>query len=620
MPVLGKRYRNIRFALRLVAQCCPAALVLMGMSIPVSVLISVCEVYMPRVAVAIVCEPLSGTLWQFALLGAALIALYALRGAVNARLPALSSRICTHIRYLRTERILRCDYECLERDDFRFLMQRALEATWQTDGSAAVDGLPRTLASLMANIACYVAIGSLLLMLNPLILAILTITPVAHYLLARRMQRVIAVHKREASALDRKLDYISRKGQDTAFQKDIRVFGMREWLISLYDRYSARHRHLDRKVARTQALIDLADGALILLLDGAAYALLISMFIKGGIVLPELVMYFTSIAGFATWVGGVMDDIVTLERKCEYVSDLNAFCDYALDGDSPDAKAEGAAHSRLNDGERTPLHLPDGAPRIELRHVSYTYPGADHPQIDNLSLTIEPGMRLAIVGLNGAGKTTLIKLICGLIRPDNGDVLIDGSPLAAYGARKFELFSAVMQDFHIFPLTVLQNVTCAPDGEMDDARLKAALDGAGILDMVSALPHGAQTSLAYQLSADAVELSGGQRQRIALARAIYRDAPILLLDEPTAALDAIAEAGLYQEYARLTRGKTSVFVSHRLASTRFCDSILLLKDGRVAEQGTHGQLMRMQGEYAQLYARQASYYVQTNQKAGGASA
>ena len=187
-------------------------------------------------------------------------------------------------------------------------------------------------------------------------------------------------------------------------------------------------------------------------------------------------------------------------------------------------------------------------------------------------------------------------------------MLIDGCSLAKYGQYKFELFSAVMQDFHIFPLTIKQNVACMADINVDIIRLEQALRNADMLDFVNSLPSGVNTSLAYQLNADAIELSGGQKQRIALARAIYKDAPILLLDEPTAALDAIAESKLYDKYVSLTQNKTSVFISHRMASTRFCDKIILLKAGTITEQGTHEQLMYLDGEYASLYKRQASHY------------
>ncbi|MFR2457570.1 MAG: ABC transporter ATP-binding protein [Christensenellales bacterium] len=603
--MLKKEVACIRFALHHVLQCCPLALIIMMLNIPINAFVSVCEIYIPKLALDIVYSPTSMNFLKFVLIGIALVALYTTRSTINARIPEISSRICNHIKYIRMEKILRCNYAYLERENFRFIMQRALEATWQTNGSAAVDGILRTTASLISNIVCYIVVGSILLTLNPIILIILTITPIVHYMLARHMQNVIAKHKVSVSTLDRKLNYIIRKCQDMTFQKDIRVFGMREWLISLYNNYSFEHRNLDKKITHAQMLIDIMDGLLILLRDGAAYAILLSTFIKGQIDLSQFVMYFTSIAGFATWIGGIIDDIVMIERKCEYVNDLMEFCNYT---DDSDVQIANYVDGHMSPGKASLLRKSNSAPSIELKNVSYTYPGADKPQIDNLSFKVEPGMKLAIVGLNGAGKTTLIKIMCGLLKPDKGEVLIDGCSLEKYGQYKFELFSAVMQDFHIFPLTIKQNVACMADINVDIIRLEEALRNADMLDFVNSLPSGVNTSLAYQLNADAIELSGGQKQRIALARAIYKDAPILLLDEPTAALDAIAESKLYNKYVSLTQNKTSVFISHRMASTRFCDKIILLKAGTITEQGTHEQLMYLDGEYASLYKRQASHY------------
>lgn len=225
-----------------------------------------------------------------------------------------------------------------------------------------------------------------------------------------------------------------------------------------------------------------------------------------------------------------------------------------------------------------------------------------------MNLTIHPGEKLAIVGLNGAGKTTLVKLLCGLLDPTEGRVLLNGIDVRLFNRQEYyELFSAVFQEFSILNVTIAENIAqCAQD--IDDARVQACLDQAGLTQAVAQLPQGVKTYVGREVFLDGVLFSGGETQRLMLARALYKDSPILVLDEPTAALDPLAENDIYLKYNDMTRGKTALFISHRLASTRFCDRIILLSDGGIAEEGTHESLLADGGAYAQLFEVQSRYY------------
>lgn len=240
--------------------------------------------------------------------------------------------------------------------------------------------------------------------------------------------------------------------------------------------------------------------------------------------------------------------------------------------------------------------------------MSFRYPNTEKYIIRNMNLTIHPGENIAIVGLNGAGKTTLVKLLCGFYDPDEGRILLNGTDIREFNRRDYySLFSAVFQEFSELDITVAQTVAQAVS-EIDMDRVKDCIRKAGVTEQIEALPNGYETHLGKNVYLDGIQLSGGQTQRLMLARALYKDGAFLVLDEPTAALDPIAEHDIYMKYKEMTAGKSSVFISHRLASTRFCDRILFLKNGVIAEEGTHEELLARGGCYAGLFHLQARYY------------
>ena len=241
--------------------------------------------------------------------------------------------------------------------------------------------------------------------------------------------------------------------------------------------------------------------------------------------------------------------------------------------------------------------------------MCFRYEGSGEDTIQDLNLTIRPGERLALVGPNGAGKTTLIKLMCGLLDPTQGSVLLDGEDIRQYDRRDYyRHFSAVFQQFSTLAGTMAENVAQASGGELDRDRVWACLEKAGVADKIRELPRQEDTQLGREVYLDGVDLSGGQLQRLMLARALYKNGPVVVLDEPTAALDPIAESDLYQKYSDLTGNRTSVYISHRLASTRFCDRVLLIENGGIAEEGTHESLLEQGGRYAYLFSIQSKYY------------
>ena len=342
-----------------------------------------------------------------------------------------------------------------------------------------------------------------------------------------------------------------------------------------------------------QGGLGIADVLLGVLRNGVAYFYLIRMALVDGLPASRFLLYFTAVSGFTAWITGILGEFVKLHKEG---LELNAIRDY-LDTPEP---------FRFTGG----LPLPDLSKGCELRleKVSFRYPGAEADTIHQLDLTVKPGEKLAIVGLNGAGKTTLVKLLCGLLDPSEGRVLLGGVDIRDFNRRDYYAqLSTVFQDFAILDVSVAENVAQRVDG-IDRERVRDCLALAGLCEKIESLPGGIDAKLGRDVWEEGVLLSGGETQRLMLARALYRDAPLLLLDEPTAALDPLAESDIYSKYNEMTCGKTAVFVSHRLASTRFCDRILFLADGKIAEEGSHETLLAKDGEYAKLFAVQSRYY------------
>lgn len=246
---------------------------------------------------------------------------------------------------------------------------------------------------------------------------------------------------------------------------------------------------------------------------------------------------------------------------------------------------------------------------IEFKNVYFRYPSAKSDTLKNISLKINKGERLAVVGRNGSGKTTFIKLLCRLYDADKGTILVNGvdiRELSAECCRK--LFSVVFQDFKLFSLSAADNLTAGE--EPDTVRLKQCLAEADVLERIERMAKKENTVLYKDITRDGVEVSGGEAQKLALARALYKNAPIVVLDEPTAALDPVAEHQIYQQFNNFVEGKTAIYISHRLSSCRFCDKIAVFKKGELVEHGTHEHLLQnADGEYKKLWDAQAKYYV-----------
>lgn len=387
--------------------------------------------------------------------------------------------------------------------------------------------------------------------------------------------------------------YLKEKTGQAESGKDIRLYRMNRWFSQTFDSLLQHFTDLLTREKSCYSKASCAEAFLSLLRDGIVYGYLILQLKNGAISVSIFLLCIGAVSGFGSWMNRLFQAVQDIRMNHHYVCQYQDFLEWET---GSQVSAASPAH-------------PGRPHELRMDHVSYRYEGQEADVIHDLSLTIHPGEKVALVGRNGAGKTTLVKLLCGIYRPTEGAVYLDGQDLSTLApeARARE-FAAVFQDIFTLSFSLQDNVSCASPRETDLRRTEDCLKQAGLWEKVQSLPRGLQTTLNRDLDEAGITLSGGETQRLMLARALYKDAPVIFLDEPTAALDPLAESELYQKYDELTREKTSVFISHRLSSTQFCDRVLYMENGRITEEGTHASLMQAQGAYAELFALQARYY------------
>ena len=448
------------------------------------------------------------------------------------------------------------------------------------------------LANIIKNVLGFAIYLFLLSELNLILAVVVVATTAVGFFINRYINGWGYRHREESRRLGKELSYFGRKAENIKLAKDIRIFGLDTWLKEIKEAtVRAAEAFADRR-ERVYAWTCVVDTILLITRNGIAYLYLINLVLSDGLSASQFLLYFSAFTGFATWVTGILSDFSTLNKQSLAISVVREFLDYPevfrFEGGVPIPKAESY--------------------ELKLENVTFRYPGTEKNILENINLTVRPSEKLAVVGLNGAGKTTLVKLLCGFYDPTEGRVLFNGVDIREFNRREYySMISGVFQDMSVLSVTVAETVAQSAEG-IDIDRVKDCIEKAGLTHKIESLPKKYDTYVDRKVYEDGVEFSGGETQRLLLARALYKDGAVLVLDEPTAALDPIAENDIYMKYNEMSGGKTSIFISHRLASTRFCDRILFIKDGGIAEEGTHESLLAANGDYAELFHVQARYY------------
>lgn len=376
--------------------------------------------------------------------------------------------------------------------------------------------------------------------------------------------------------------------------KDIRLYRMSSWFHKVGTDLIKAMEKVMRAIQLRWYFPTISDQICICARDLLAYSLLIAKVFSGEISVAAFTMYVGMIAGFSNWFNCMALSVATLRRSSHETNHYRHYMELE--------------NIFLHEGGNDIPVGKDGL-TIEFQDVSFRYGEDDEDILSHMSFTIKPGEKLAIVGNNGAGKTTLVKLLCGLYQPTSGNIYVNGISLSQINIETYQkLLSVMFQEIEPMALSIAANVSGQKEEKTDKERVISCLKQAGLWEKVAALPEQENTELTQERKRTGQMLSGGEVQKLMLARALYKNGSLLILDEPTSALDPLAESRIYEEYNHMTEGKTSLFISHRLASTRFCDRILFLEQGKIAEEGTHEELLRKGGRYAQIYQLQSQYY------------
>ena len=514
----------------------------------------------------------------------------------------LFGRVTVRIKLIEAiaEKMAQTSYENLL--DTAFLQRKERASSACDDNQSPAESIWLTWTNILANLLGFAVYLALLSSLSPLLILVVIATTAAGYFVSRKVNQFGYLHREEEAAYTAEMRYVKRTVTSRAFAKDIRIFGLKPWLMEVWQKSFQLYESFLRRREKHYFLTNLADFLLSLLRNGISYAYLLHLTLTEGLSASTFLLYFTAASGFTQWITGILEQFTTLSKASLEISVVREFLEWP----------EGF---QLTGGDPIPDAV-NGTYELQLEHVTYRYPGAAEDTIHDLSLTLHRGEKVALVGLNGAGKTTLVKLLCGFLDPTQGTVRLNGVDIRKLNRRAYyKLFSAVFQEFSLLEATVAENVAQQVEG-IDEEKVWQCLQNAGLSDAVRALPQGLKTHLGRSIYDDGTELSGGQTQRLMLSRALYRDGAVLVLDEPTAALDPITESEIYLKYSEMTQGKTSLFISHRLASTRFCDRIILLENGSIAEEGSHEALLQRGGSYAKLFSVQRRYYEEGGESHG----
>ncbi|EOU2033051.1 ABC transporter ATP-binding protein [Clostridium perfringens] len=526
-----------------------------------------------------------------------LIGFFLLSSVVNYSIAWLRCAYSPRVTKIRTDyitmisdKIMKMDFKNTEDPEVLNKIKSVMNAVMSNN--TGVEGVYHTLLGLFGRLTAFVGYISIVLFLSPWILLFLIINVLISYALTMRVKKYEYSQKEKAADKDRRTFYVFDTMYDFSYGKDIRIYDLKNILIDKFKKFRGERIDISNDVQEKQLKVKIVDVILLVIRECVVYGYLIYDVLFRGMGIGDFTMYFSTINGFGDWMKGILDDLANIKAQNMYLDDMREFLEI-----------------KSENKEKTKDIPIDSSYEIEFKNVSFKYPKTDKYIYKNLSLKIKKGQRLAIVGINGAGKTTFVKLLCRLYEPTSGEILINGVNIKDFSKEEYyKILSVVFQDIKTFAFTVAENVSLENLEDVDREKVLHCIEKAGVGDKINSLQKGIDTSLLKILDGEGVELSGGENQKLALARALYKNGKIVILDEPTSALDAVAEYNIYKGFDELIGDKTAIYISHRLASTKFCDVIAFFENGEIVEYGTHEELLKKNGKYSDMFNIQAQYY------------
>ncbi|HKL99777.1 MAG TPA: ABC transporter ATP-binding protein [Mobilitalea sp.] len=592
---------NLRFCIKNTIECYPLLLLWCFLVVITNTAISVITTFLPKIVIEKLTlgENLKSTITVTVILTLAVAVLSGMKHFFEKYVYHHKYKMNTYYVQKVAIKGMTADYCNQETDRFRKLHSESFQSC--NNNYSALTQVYDIVISFCSNSLGFLLFFGILTQLNVLIIVFLVLTTLASYYLNNKIIQWAEANQVEKVSYQQRTGYITGVSSDLKSAKDIRLYHMIKWLGQIYqhniDDLGGWYKQYTQKVFG----VTVCDSGLSMLRDIASYAYLLYLVMSKQIGVADFVLYFGVITGFSVWLGGMLGQITALKRINMSVNYLRTFLDYP--------------NTYKRDGGIDTTEIMACPSVIELQDVSYRYEGSEKDALFHINLTIAPKEHLAIVGLNGAGKTTLVKLMCGLVDPSEGTVSYNSVDVKDYNRNSYyQLYSAVFQQFSILPVTFAEIVAETALPQIDRHKVEDCLRTAGLWDKVSSLHKGMDSEYGKAILDEGVELSGGEIQKLLFARALYRNTPVIILDEPTAALDPIAESKLYEIYNHVMKDRSAVFISHRLASTRFCDRIVLIADGSIVEEGTHEELLLKRGRYRELYETQAKYYRESSEE------
>ena len=499
------------------------------------------------------------------------------------------SEVFSSFECMMAEKLMTCDFESLEDPGFLDVKEKAHRILYaEGQGFGAVLDHAFNIAGKVFIFAGLVGVLSTLNIWMVLVFVALVLLNSA---VESRVQKRYVSWDIEKAPIERRSAYLLNIIENFEYGKEERIYGLKDFLISRVAKHlgesDAFYKRQTRELNKSQYFTAVTS----FFRDAISYIYLISKVIAGSIQIGSFTMYVGAVSQFSTAMNDMMSSIVNIRRFGLYYDELNKYINM------PQTMREGEKTVDNETGEYT----------IKFENVSFRYPGSEIYALKNVNITITPSEKLSIVGENGAGKTTFVKLLLRLYDPTEGRILLNGTDIREFDYDEYQnLMAAVFQDFRLFSFTLKENVCF--DKECSDEVVIDCLRRSGFGNKLDQLPKGIYTNVYKNFEEDGFEPSGGEGQKIALARALFKDTPVVILDEPTAALDPRAEYEMYQNFNKMSEGKTTIFISHRLSSSRFCDKIAVFAGGEIKEYGSHEELYSKDGMYHELFDMQAKFY------------